>query len=151
MWALCWSDTKPVGSPDTSSGADRYPFHQLSTQRPEVFLPFLLEIDIFTIQSWWSRAQPTFFTCQSKAALFLTFLHRKTILNNSLHFSTNQNVSYFRFFIFSHLLFSINRPTFMRYHLECFCNSLKSFQEVLSTCWLISLHSAVQPIPNHLD
>ncbi len=28
---------------------------------------------------------------------------------------------------------------------------LKEFPEVLSTCWLLFLHSAVQLIPNHLN
>ena len=48
--------------------------------------------------------------------------------------------------IFAHSWHSLNQL-----HLECFSNGLKEFPHMLSTSWLLFLHSAVQLIPNHLN
>ena len=47
---------------------------------------------------------------------------------------------------FAHSWHSLNQR-----HLECFSKVLKEFPHMLSTCWLLFLHSAVQLIPNHIN
>ena len=46
---------------------------------------------------------------------------------------------------FAHSWHSLNQL-----HLECFSTALREFPHMLSICWLLFLHSAVQLIPNQL-
>ena len=65
----------------------------------------------------------------------------------------------FRFFIVATLClddsFAQSWHSLNQLHLECTWNAfptvLKVLPHMLSTCWLLFIHSAVQLIPNHLN